>query len=374
MKRFNPCCLLILLFLFAAAWGSAQNPVPEGFTPLFNGKDFSGWNISPDSGAWKAENGTMHCFGKPNVPYVILTEKKYENFELMLEFKMSPRCNSGVMLHQAERGWGRESRIGMEIQVGDDAGKEVNVHSCGAVYNVIPPLCNAVRPAGHWNAYHITLDWPVLQIRLNGQWIQNVNLENHPQLKHRLRSGYIGLQNHGREVEYRNIHIRELPSKGESWTELFNREDLKGWTKVGNADWTVENGVLVATGGSGYLVSEKEAEPNYELQIFAGKYGSGGNSGVFYNWENEVDRGYKTEFFDWGAQNKMEYDCVLTQIIDYGSESTVILNGIEVQRNTCRTSPPKGRIALYHSARDGKVKIAQVRIKPIAPLAAPPPH
>ena len=370
MKPFFLYCSFVLLF-FTSVPQYAQQFAPEGFTPIFNGKDFTGWNIQPDQGAWKIENGVMHCLGRPNVPYVILTEKKYENFELMLEFKMSRRCNSGIMVHQAERGWGRESRIGMELQISDDAGREPSVYSCGAVYNVIPPSQIAVRPAGHWNAYHIILDWPILQIQLNGQLVQDVNLENYPQLKYRLRNGYIGLQNHGSEVEYRNIYIRELPSKEVTWTELFNGKDLKGWTKAGNAEWKVENGVIVATGGSGYLISEEVFDPGYELQVFAGKYENGGNSGVFYNWENETDRGYKTEFFDWGKENKMEYDYVLTQVIHYQNESTVILNGNEVQQNAYRTSQPKGRIVMYHSDKDGTLKIAQIRKKPLEPLRPP---
>lgn len=362
---------LFILAFFVTVQLSAQQAAPEGFVPLFNGSDFTGWDINPDRGAWKVEDGVMHCYGKPNVPYVILTRRKFENFELMLEFKMSPRCNSGIMVHQAERGWGRESRIGMELQISDDAGKDPSVYSCAAVYNVIPPLYNAVRPANHWNTYHITLDWPFLQIQLNGQLVQNVNLEKHPQLKYRLRNGYIGLQNHGSEVEFRNIYIRELPSREVQWTELFNGKDLKGWTKTGNAEWKVENGTLIATGGNGYLISEEIFDPDYELQVFAGKYENGGNSGVFYNWENETDRGYKTEFQDWGRENKMEYDYLLTQVIHYDRESTVILNGNEVQKNSYRTSQPKGRIAIYHSNRDGTVKISQIRIKPLEPLANP---
>ena len=53
----------------------------EGFVPLFNGKDFTGWDITPDKGTWVVENGMMHCKGSPRTPYLIRTEKEYENFE-----------------------------------------------------------------------------------------------------------------------------------------------------------------------------------------------------------------------------------------------------------------------------------------------------
>ncbi|MDR3094434.1 MAG: DUF1080 domain-containing protein [Bacteroidales bacterium] len=373
MKKYLILTLLIALLLP----GYAQNKAPEGFVSIFNGKDFTGWNIKnnagviPENNRWKVENGVMHCYGAPSDPYIILTEKNYENFELRLEFKMTAKCNSGVLVHQPDRGWGRESRLGMELQVQDDAGKEANVHTTGAIYNAIPPMVNAVYPAGYWNTYYITLDWPFLLIQVNGQIVQNVNLEDRPDLKYRLRSGHIGLQNHGREVEYRNIYVRELPSKENAWTEIFNGKDLKNFEMVGNAQWKVENGVIVATGGSGFLVSKEALDPNYELHVFSTKSEKGGNGGVYYNWENEIDRGYKAEFYDFGSAKELQYmngyDYMLTQVINYGAESRVILNGIDVLHNDYQASPVRGKIAIYHSAKDGTLKVAKIRMKQYDP-------
>jgi hypothetical protein len=357
----------LLLFFLAPAF--AQDSTPEGFSSLFNGRDFTGWDIQPDRGAWKVENGVMHCYGKPGDPYFIISEKKYENFELYIDFRMSPKCNSGITIHLPERDHGRESRMGMEIQVSDDAGSAPDVHSCGAIYDVVPPRLSAVKPAKHWNTYHITMDWPMLVIELNGQIVQNENMERNPRLKHRLRNGRIGLQNHGKEVEYRNVYIRELPSGEPQWTELFNGKDIKNWEVAGNAEWKVENGEITAAGGAGYLISREVFEPGYELQVFAAKDGTGGgNSGIFYGWENETDRGYGTEFYDKTSGVKlkyMDYSLMPTQIINLGGESTVILNGIEIQRNTYQISPAAGRIAIYHSAKDGKLRIEKIRIKKI---------
>jgi hypothetical protein len=356
-----------LLLLSVCTLSAQQSVVPEGFTSLFNGKDFTGWDIQPDKGAWKVENGMIHCYGKPNDPYFIISEKEYENFELYVDFRMSPKCNSGITIHLVDRDHGRESRMGMEIQVGDDAGRPVGVHSCGAIYDVIPPKVNAVRPAHHWNTYHIVMDWPVLLIELNGQVVQNENLENHPNLRYRLRKGHIGLQNHGKEVDYRNISIRELPSKEPQWTSLFNGKDLAGWETAGDAKWTVENGVIVASGGSGYLISKETFRPDYELQVYASKDSAGmGSSGVFYHWENETERGRKAEFYDETSTVKlkyMDYRFLPLQIINLGKESTVILNGIEVQKNSYHLLPPQGRIAIYHAANDRQVKIERIRIK-----------
>jgi hypothetical protein len=61
----------------------------------------------------------------------------------------------------------------------------------------------------------------------------------------------------------------------------------------------------------------------------------------------------------------MDYSFIPTQIINLADESIVILNGIEVQRNSYRASPLAGRIAIYHSAKDSKVKIDRIRLKTI---------
>ncbi|MDR2038375.1 MAG: DUF1080 domain-containing protein [Bacteroidales bacterium] len=356
MKKIFVVLWLLLFSVLSNTY--AQSSVPEGFISLFNGTTFHGWNIQPDKGAWQVIDGVIRCIGTPNTPYLILTEKEYENFELYIDFKMSEGCNSGLFLHQTERSWGRESRNGMEIQIFDNAGRGISKNSCGAVYDQVPPIANPVKPAGLWNTYYIIMDWPFLKIWLNGQLIQDLNLENYPDLKYRLRKGYIGLQNHDHFVEFKNIYIKELPSSEKPWSNLFDGKNLSGWTKTGNATWKIENGVLIASGGSGYLISNDEFE-NYELQIFGKKYQNGGNSCIFYSWQNEKDMGYRTDF----NEMKLGYQFPLIQVINEGNKSSVRYNGEEISFNTGQTTNPRGKIVLYHSEKDGEIKIAKIRIK-----------
>ena len=363
---------IVLLSVFSVMLCSnslvAQSGNLDGFTPLFNGVNLEGWDINPDKGAWTVKNGVIHCAGDPKEPYLILSNKKYENFELYVDFKTLVKdCNSGIVMHQANRHWGKESRIGMEIQITNDAGAIPTTQTCGAIYSVLPAISNPVKPVGHWNTYYILMDWPILKVWLNGQMIQDVNMENELKLKYRLRNGYIGLQNHFKEVEFRNVYVRELKEK-EKWTNLFDGSNLDAWDKVGDAKWKIENDEIVASGGDGYLISKQEYD-QYEFQIFAGKYEDGGNSGVFYNWLNANDQGHKTEFKKTefkeleGVDNVLRYCFLLTQIISSSKESFVILNGEEIQHNTNDKNNRKGKIAIYHSAKDGTVKIGLVRIK-----------
>ena len=353
---------VVALFVLSATVALAQFEIPKDFTPLFNGKDFTVWNIEPNLGAWHVEDGRIICKGEPKEPYLILTNKEYQNFELYADFKMSENCNSGILLSQLDRGWARESYVGFEIQVSDDAGKANRLNSsCGAVYNALIPIANPVKPNGHWNRYYIIMDWPILKVWLNGTVVQDVNLEEHDETRFKLRKGYIGLQNHGKYVEYKNVCIKELPSK-EKVTELFNGKDLAGWVKLGDANWSVSNGEIIATGGDGWLVSEKELE-NYELRVFAGKYENGGTSGIYYNWNGEKDPGFKTEFLDWGLANKMDKKYLLTQIINSGKESSVRNNGVLVQSNKFHNKLKKGKVAIFHSRNDGVVKIPKITMK-----------
>lgn len=349
-------CTFLLLCIIGGTFLFAEG-IPEGFTALFNGKDFSGWNIEPDSGAWHVVDGSVRCQGKPPVPYLILTEKAYENFELYVDFKPVKGCNSGIFLHQTHRGWGRESRNGMEIQITDNAGRQTSNKSCGAVYEQAVPLANPVNPAGMWSRYHIIVNWPILKVRLNGTVVQDINLETHPGLKHRLRSGFIGLQNHETLMEFRNIYIKELPSSQGEWRELFNGKDLTGWSTEGNAVWRIENGILTASGGDGYLVSNESFE-NYHFRMFVKKEGKEGNSALFYGWKDHNERGYKADL-----PTIDHYQFPLFQLICKPKRSDVLYNGDYVQQNHHQTSSGRGKIAFYHTKEDGKINIAAIQIR-----------
>jgi hypothetical protein len=97
---------LLLFVCVAACWAQ----VPAGFTPLFDGKDLAGWHISTStshgtSQAWKAENGMITgTQDKPGNGSILLTDRKYRNFEVYLEMKPDWGCDSGLFLRSTEKG------------------------------------------------------------------------------------------------------------------------------------------------------------------------------------------------------------------------------------------------------------------------------
>jgi hypothetical protein len=235
----------LFLCLFSAALAARDvSPANKGagFVALFDGKTLDGWHVMGTPG-WTVRDGVIAAPGKGSG--WLRSDKEYDNFVLRLEFKNSPRGNSGVFIRAGDKG--RTSRTGMEIQIFDDAGKEPNKNSSGSLYDMVPPTKNAAKPAGEWSEYEITANGTRIQVKLNGEIVQDVRtddpainaalekrvasdkarydkqvaaaaagtkaprpLQPFPLLKERRTKGYIGLQNHGTPVEFRNVRIKEL--------------------------------------------------------------------------------------------------------------------------------------------------------------------
>ena len=99
---------------------------------------------------------------------------------------------------------------GLEIQILDTHGLEKpGHHDGGGIIRTTAPFTNAMKPAGEWNRYIITCNGNHLQVELNGEPIIDVKLDEGP-MKDRPLEGYIGLQDHGRPVWYRNIRVKRL--------------------------------------------------------------------------------------------------------------------------------------------------------------------
>jgi hypothetical protein len=133
----------------------------EGFVPLFNGRDLSGWRIT-DKGAEKrcCNENCLIVNGSTDGQrgYDLYTEQHFKNFALRLEFKVPPGGNSGVYLR------GR-----YEIQIADDAGDaKPSWLSSGAIYKNIAPSTVASRQAGEWQTIEATLAGSRVTVILNG--------------------------------------------------------------------------------------------------------------------------------------------------------------------------------------------------------------
>jgi hypothetical protein len=184
----------------------------DGFVPMFNGKDLTGWQTT---GNWVVEDeNTIALKPRPGehgwTRYndYLTTEKQYGNFILDLEFKFNQHGNSGVFLRVGNLSDHVES--GMEVQILDTHGKEkVGHHDCGGVIRTAGPSKNMVKAAGEWNHYTITLIDHSLKVVLNGEQIIDLDLSQSA-MKDRPPKGYISFQDEGKPIWYRNVRIKEL--------------------------------------------------------------------------------------------------------------------------------------------------------------------
>lgn len=189
-----------------------------GWRELLNGKDTSGWQCK--EGTWAIEDGALARRGGGD----IWTADPFGDFTLDLEFKVAEKSNSGVFFRTASLS--DPVQTGIELQVLDSAGKsKPGKHDCGAIYDCLEPAVNAMRAAGEWNHLVLRCEKTRIDAWMNGQRIIEMDLarwtephKNPDGTANKFStayaamkpSGYIGFQDHGSPVWYRNIRIRPL--------------------------------------------------------------------------------------------------------------------------------------------------------------------
>lgn len=179
---------------------------PQG-VPMFNGKDLEGWWTPGALSAWHFDNGTLVLRGFGG--NYLRTRNEYGNFTLSLEYRIQKGGNSGIGIRTPQSGW--PSTEGMEVQIWDvPADRPLDKHAPMAIYGNVPPLGRADR-SGQWNRLVIKADGPIVSAWVNGQLVQHCNTAWHPELKHRFRRGWIGIQDHGARIEVRQMCVLEAP-------------------------------------------------------------------------------------------------------------------------------------------------------------------
>lgn len=135
---------------------SEKNPVWGSPVRLFSGKDLKGWHTLGEN-QWKAENGILRS---PKTGSNLISDKKFTDFKLHIEFRYPKGSNSGVYLR------GR-----YEVQVADSKGSEPLKGELGAVYGFIAPAEMVAKEAGEWQSYDITLVGRMVTVVGNGKTI-----------------------------------------------------------------------------------------------------------------------------------------------------------------------------------------------------------
>ncbi|MEJ7740996.1 MAG: DUF1080 domain-containing protein [Chitinophagaceae bacterium] len=153
---------IISLFIFAVSSRLVYAQAPLGFRKIFNGKNLNGWHVSRTSHQgttpdFRVENGIIVVTQRPyGQGGILLTDKKYRNFELYLEVKIDSMTNGGIFIRSTESG------IAYQVELDENAG------STGSLLGERMPVskqAKATDRAGVWKAN----DWNALRIRMAGE-------------------------------------------------------------------------------------------------------------------------------------------------------------------------------------------------------------
>jgi hypothetical protein len=323
--------LLLSIALTSAAL--AQTAPPPGFTPLFNGKDLTGFRggdtfdhrklmAMPEAERaakiaewtktmrehWSAQNGELVNDGKGAYA---TTEREFGDFELLVEYKTVPLADSGIYLRGVPQVQIWDSTEKAKFNIGADKGS-------GGLWNNSPgtngkdPLVKADKPFGEWNKFRIVMVGSRVSIWLNDQQVvkhailENFYDKNDKSMKPEQwrpvpPKGPIQFQTHGGEIRWRNIFIREigseeankiLSSHGEdaAFEPAWNGKDFTGWAgPVEN--YEIVDGAIRCISGKGGTIYKNEDLANFVARLEF-KLPPGGNNGLAIRYPGTGDTAY----------------------------------------------------------------------------------
>lgn len=200
----------------------------EGWILLFDGESLNGWRNykNREADSWEVSNGELSCKEKVTKGRSdLITNERYDNFELAIDWKIAPRHNSGI-IYRCTEDHGASFESGPEYQLIDDVGYPDPLHDkqlSGSNYDMNAPASKVVNPAGTYNHTRIIVRNAHVEHWLNGtkvveyelwspEWNQLKDASKWKDVKPygMSKSGHIALQDHGGGVSFQNIKIRKI--------------------------------------------------------------------------------------------------------------------------------------------------------------------
>jgi hypothetical protein len=236
MKRIFGLSLVLLLLAaiitpaFAADNELTEQEQEDGWILLFNGENYDGWICNNgEEVASDIDDGCMQPYKSGG--YIVIHEKKFGDFILKCDVKMPEGCNSGIFLRIEEPT--NPVHTGYEIQV--MTGEGTSCHDFGAIYDLVPLTENVSNGPGKWNSFEITCRGPLMSVKANGKVVCEMDADEFDEPgeraiegshKYKLdgvsravadfaREGYLGFQDHGHPVWYKNVRILPLEEEAE---------------------------------------------------------------------------------------------------------------------------------------------------------------
>lgn len=233
------------ILLFSCSLLTLPGKVYAGeYRDLFNGKDLDGWVVEgpkedkEGNANWSVRDKTIVCLGK-GFGFLRYDRQQFGDFALRVEYRFAPpvknrRGNSGLGIRTVPFDpkhslLTRASFACYEIQLQDDAGKVPDKHSTGSLYRYLAPKANTVKPAPEWNTIEVECVGPRIKVHVNGDVVIDADQTSLPDLdakdkpgeaakapapRDKPLRGYVALQSHTGQVEFRQVRLRELGAAG----------------------------------------------------------------------------------------------------------------------------------------------------------------
>ncbi|CAM3450495.1 DUF1080 domain-containing protein [Aquirufa ecclesiirivi] len=234
MKKFILACSLMAMGIVTLAQTAntlTSKEKKEGYQLLFDGTTLKGWHAYNKPGtvgtSWSVTNGEIGFDVTKKDGGDLTTDQEFENYDFSVDWKISPKGNSGIIFNVTEDAKYHSSyNTGPEMQVLDSDGHpdgKIFNHRAGDLYDLIHSSKETAKPVGEWNTARIVNNRGLLQLYLNGEkvvetryddenWkkmIAGSKFKNMPGFGVNMK-GRISLQDHGNPVWFRNIKIKKL--------------------------------------------------------------------------------------------------------------------------------------------------------------------
>ena len=284
------------MFAIALALSLAA-PTDNGMTPLFNGKDLTGFvNVNGAPGTFYVKDGEIITTGQPTG--FLRTERQYENFVLEFDWmhiNKTAVANSGLFV------WGDPLPAigtpytrGIEVQVLINYPKTEGISNHGDIFSIWGASCKPDRPnprgwercnpsedrvkgAGEWNHYKVTCSDGSIKLAVNGKEVSGVSAASP-------RKGYLAFESEGAECHFKNVMIKELPSTNpepkdiaevdQGFVSIFTGLTTDGWQTEKDA-WKAGGGAVRCTSDTPLTTSKKHNDCEILFDWTAGKDAKG---------------------------------------------------------------------------------------------------
>ncbi|MSR52737.1 MAG: DUF1080 domain-containing protein [Gemmataceae bacterium] len=221
---FRPVLALAIVVVVACSLPAAEK---DGWIELFNGKNLDGWVIDgPTEFKDKADANKMKPLWSVNDGLIRTTgngfgflryDKEFKDFVFHVEYRLMKEkgSNSGIgirtrVFDPKKSTDTRPSFFSYEVQLLDDADAKPTVHTTGSLYRYVSPTKTAHKPAPEWNTIEIECKGPNIRINFNGTDSLDFDQSKDEKLKSKPLSGYVCLQSHSKQAEFRNVRIKPI--------------------------------------------------------------------------------------------------------------------------------------------------------------------